>query len=70
MFKSENGMPMLEKQKNYMLSHVLYALHNIFLGAKPLHDVYHDKSHFIEVDTWLGGFDMTLGSLWVFIMIL
>ena len=44
-----------------MLSHVLYASHEIYLGAKPLHDVYHEKSHFIEVDTWLGGFDMTLG---------
>ena len=47
-----------------MLSHVLYASHYISLGAKPLHDVYHEKSHFIEVDTWLGDFDMTLGSMW------
>ena len=53
-----------------MLSHVLYASHDIFFGAKPLHVVYHEKSHFIEVDTWLGGFDMTLGGMWVFIMIL
>ena len=42
----------------------------MFLCAKPLNDVYHEKSHFIEVDTWLGGFDMTLGGMWVFIMIL
>ena len=37
------------------------------LGAKPLHDVYHEKSQ-LEVDTWLGGFDMTWDSLWVFAM--
>ena len=52
-----------------MLSHVMYASHDIFLGAKPLHVVYNEKSHFIEVDTWLGGFDMTLGRMWVFAII-
>ena len=56
MFKSE-------KYEMYMLGNM-----NIFV-CLPLHDVYHEKSHFIEVDTWLGGFDMTFGSLWVFIMI-
>ena len=69
MFKSENEMPMLEKQEIYALT-CLVCLTLSILGAKPLHDVYHEKSHFIEVDTWLGGFDMTLGSMWVFIMIL
>ena len=65
MFKSENEMSMLGNITK------IYAVHEMFvLGAKPLHDVYHEKSHFIEVDTWLGGFDMTLGGLWVFIMIL
>ena len=70
MFKSEKyEMSMLGNIN--ICSHMSYALHEkLFLGAKPLHDVYHEKSHFIEVDTWLGGFDMTLGGLWVFIMIL
>lgn len=71
MFKSENEMSMLGNiTKIYALTCRMPYMEKIYLGAKPLHDVYHKKSHFIEVDTWLGGFDMTLGSLWVFIMIL
>jgi hypothetical protein len=29
------------------------------LGAKPLHDSYQREVSYIEVGTWLGGFDMT-----------
>jgi hypothetical protein len=32
------------------------------LGAKPLHDAYQWEVSYIEVGTWLGGFDMTWGA--------
>jgi hypothetical protein len=31
----------------------------IALGAKPLHDAYQWEVSYIELGTWLGGFDMT-----------
>jgi hypothetical protein len=35
----------------------------LILGAKPLHDVHQWEVSYLEVDTWLGGFDMTWDSL-------
>jgi hypothetical protein len=32
------------------------------LGAKPLHDAYQWEVSYIEIGTWLGGFDMTWGA--------
>jgi hypothetical protein len=31
----------------------------LLLGAKPLNDAYQRDVSYIEVDTWLGGVDMT-----------
>jgi hypothetical protein len=46
-----------------MSFHVLNALKFLILGAKPLHDVHQWEVSYLEVDTWLGGFDMTWDSL-------
>jgi hypothetical protein len=35
----------------------------LILGAKPLHDVHQWEVSYLEVDTCLGGFDMTWDSL-------
>jgi hypothetical protein len=46
---------------------ILFPCHKCFkfliLGAKPLHDVHQWEVSYLEVDTWLGGFDMTWDSL-------
>jgi hypothetical protein len=34
----------------------------LLLGAKPLHDAYQWEVSYIEVGTWLGGFDMKWGA--------
>jgi hypothetical protein len=42
-----------------MWSHVICAKFKLALGAKPLHDAYQLEVSYVEVGTWLGGFDMT-----------
>jgi hypothetical protein len=46
---------------------ILLPCHKCFklliLGAKPLHNVHQWEVSYLEVDTWLGGFDMTGDSL-------
>jgi hypothetical protein len=39
-----------------------YVLILIALGAELLHDAYQWEVSYIEVGTWLGGFDMTWGA--------
>jgi hypothetical protein len=43
--------------KNILSCHMCFKF--LFLGAKPLHDVYQLEVSYLEVDTWLGVFDMT-----------
>ena len=43
--------------KNMLPCHMCFKF--LIFGAKPLHDVYHWEISYLEVDTWLGVFDMT-----------
>jgi hypothetical protein len=54
--------------KNVLPCHKCYKF--LILGAKPMHDVHQWEVSNLEVDTWLGGFDMTWDNLYVFVMTL